>query len=168
MGLGSISIKNIESELKRVYDKSPDAGKMLIRAMMYRTSHSPLFKFALNSAELMAKATLWPLIESKEDIKSLSHITDGIKGNMNTAVKELEEFVKYLPEGETKFIKDIIVDFKKELAAFEEINHINTIYREVTTYNHKGSIPLEEIEKRYIQRTGGKSSFLARFKDANT
>lgn len=79
LAFGSISMNDIESELKKVYDKSPDAAKTLIWAIMYRTQHSPIFKFAANTAEFLAKSALWPMLEAKGDIKSLQHITDGIQ-----------------------------------------------------------------------------------------
>ena len=47
-------------------------------------------------------------------------------------------------------------------------NEINKIYREVTTYGHKWPIPIDEIEKRYVKRTGGKSIFLDKFKGMTT
>lgn len=68
---GSMSMKDVKGEMAKLYDKSPDAARTLIWAIMYRTQHSPIFKFAANTGTLMAKATLWPLLEAKSDISAL-------------------------------------------------------------------------------------------------
>lgn len=80
---------------------------------------------------------------------------------MTTAVDELEDFVKYLPDGDTKFMKDVIKDFRGQVVAFKEINQINIIQRELTTHgNYNGNIAIVDIEKEYVKRTGIKSPFL--------
>lgn len=82
---------------------------------------------------------------------------------MTTEVKRLETFSKYLPAGQDGFVKNLISDFNRELGHFKEINEINVIYRE------HGNLPLEELEKKYLARSGGATSpFLARFRDAKT
>lgn len=128
---GHLSLKDVKGEISNIYDKSPDAARVLIRAVMYRTQQSPLFKFALGAGETLTKMALWPLLESKSDIKSLAHITDGLQGNMNTAVKQLEEFAKYLPAGDTPTIKILIDDFKTSVSSFDDMNKIHMLTSEL-------------------------------------
>ena len=63
VAIGHISLNDVTGEIANIYNKSPEAARELIWAMIYRTQHSPIFQFALNSAETLGKAALWPLIE---------------------------------------------------------------------------------------------------------
>jgi len=146
---GKISLQDIGGELKHVYDKSPEAAQSLIWAIMYRTQHSPLFKFAANTAELMAKAALRPILEAKDDLKSLHHISDGFHGHMSTAVAEMEEFCKYLPDGDSQRIKDLVKLFKTEVETFREVNNINLLLKETASH---GRININQLKVTYSSR----------------
>lgn len=105
-------MKDVADNIAHVYNKSPDAARELIWAMIYRTQHSPIFQFAMNTGETLAKAALWPLVESKKDAQSLKNILDGYHGHMTSAVENMEKFVKYLPPGDTPYLQSLISDFK--------------------------------------------------------
>lgn len=122
-----VSMDEISDKMWTLYEESPEEAKYILFALMYRSTNSIFFKWISNVGAYITKMALWPLVESTDDIRSLSVTMDGYKANLDETIKNLEKMTKSLPAGERWILADYITEIKRTTETLNTQNKINKI-----------------------------------------
>lgn len=99
VAFGQISWSELGEQIWFMYDRVPDQAKVVLASLIYKTQHNPVFRGLLNIAEQWSYILTSAILESGDKLQSISkNVSDVYKNNMSTALQNMEDLLKNLPE----------------------------------------------------------------------